>query len=224
MTVSDQMLAARYQPQLMLDEHEPYQPYAYGWTIFREPGQSPSSKFAIAPTGAFAVEYAIFYDWDIGHLYDLEHIWVHVAGDGAVVKVEASSHGGRKPMDIGNGLPAMQGEHAIIYAEAGKHAHWASPEHMNDADRQKLAFLCSTLAGIEGVHLGNPFAEAGAYTAGPEDHNQARSKMEADAFVPTHRYAAATPPKLLTWPDLAADIPRRVTAIMADLRTVSLNG
>jgi Predicted hydrolase (HAD superfamily) len=262
--MTDQDLAERYAPQLMLDLAEPYRPYAYGWTIFRSPGKSPSSKFEVAPEGAFAIEYAIYYDWDIGHLYDLEHVWVHVGEDGAVVKVEASSHGGRKLMDIGNGLPELAGagseaapsppsplrggnegggpsadhrttstpalpprgrgdtnhlpSHPIIYAEAGKHAHWASPDHMSEADRQKLGFLCSTIAGIEGVHLGNRFAKSGAYTASPRDHRLARLKMRADAFAPRHRYQRPdADPVLMPWPELEAAIPGRVEAELASL-------
>ncbi len=260
--MDDAAIAARYAPCLMLDRAEPYQPYAYGWTLFRAPGQSPSSKFHIEPAGAFALEYAIYYDWDIGHLYDLEHVWVHVAEDGSVIKVEASSHGGRKLMDVGNGLPefasrpdlplpsslpGLSGQsilpntldhrdkhggdeggarlpstHPIIYAEAGKHAHWASPDHMSDADRQKLAFLCTTLAGIEGVHLGNLFAKRGDYDPTPRDHRLARIKMRADGFAPSHHYQPLdTLPDLMPWPTLEALIPLRVKAEMAGLETAN---
>ncbi|WP_200946497.1 HAD family hydrolase [Devosia sp. Root685] len=243
----DADLAARYAPQLMLDAHEPYKPHAFGYTIFRTAGQSPSSKFAIEPAGALTVEYAIYYDWDIGHLYDLEHVWVHIDTDGQIIKVEASSHGGRKPMQTDEGLPALVASaheltapappsplwggtegggiagnhptHPVIYAEAGKHAHWASPDHMTEADRQKLAFLCSTLAGIEGVHLGNPFAKRGDYKPTPEDHRLARLKMQSDAFTPSHVYHPLdTTPLLLPWPELEALIPFRITAAMAALK------
>ncbi len=255
--MTDQDLAARYAPQLMLDRAEPYPPYAYGWTIFRAPGQSPSSKFEITPAGALTLEYAIYYDWDIGHLYDLEHVWVHVGEDGRVIRVEASSHGGRKPMDVGNGLPelasssefplpssfpglsgqsilpntldhrdkpggdegraASQASHPIIYVEAGKHAHWASPDHMNASDRQKLDALCGPLAGIEGVHLGNPFAQRGDYTPSARDHRLARIKMRADSFAPSHRYAPTAIPALMPWSDLEAEIPLRVKSTMTAL-------
>ena len=45
--LSDADLAAHYAPHLMLDRNEPYRPHAFGYTIFRAPGQSPSSKFVI---------------------------------------------------------------------------------------------------------------------------------------------------------------------------------
>ncbi|GEM_PF-397878 len=262
--MTDQDLAARYAPQLMLDRAEPYWPYAFGWTIFRAPGQSPSSKFEITPIGAFTVEYAIYYDWDIGHLYDLEHVWVHVGQDGSVVRVEASSHGGRKLMDTGNGLPELaetspiappnsalpsgltrgplgaapasadetnvprvkpegstveaEASHPIIYVEAGKHAHWASPDHMSVSDRQKLDALCGPLSGIEGVHRGNPFAQRGDYAPTARDHRLAKLKMQADRFKPGHRYERfVETPVLMPWPQLEAEIPLRVKSMMARL-------
>lgn len=216
--MTDMMLAQRHAPLLMLDEAEPYSPYAFGWTLFRAPGQSRSSKFHVEPAGAVTIEYAVYYDWDIGHAYDLEHVWVHVAANGAVIKVEASSHGGRKPMEISAGLPEMEGDRPIVYAEAGKHAHWAHPDHMQAGDRQKLGFLCSSLAGIEGVHLGNFFAQRGDYAPTPRDHRLARLKMRADAFAPSHLYRPAPTPRLMPWPELEAEIPLRVKAEMARLR------
>ena len=217
--MTDAALAARHAPQLMLDRAEPYQPVAFGYTVFRAPGGSPSSKFHIEPQGALAVEYAIYYDWDIGHLYDLEHVWVHVGGGGEVIAVEASSHGGRLVMDAGSGLAEMAGDRPVIYAEAGKHAHWATPQQMGPADRQRLTALCGPVAGIEGVHLGNMFAAAGALMPSAADHRLARLKMRHDAFVPQFDYVAPSGvPTLMPWADLAAAIPRRVAAEMARLK------
>ena len=214
----DQALARRHLPLLLLDAAEPYQPVAIGYTIFTAPGQSPSSKFAIEPAGAITIEYAVFYDWDIGHLYDLEHVWVHLDAHGAVIRVEASAHGKREKMDRSNGLPELREGRPVLYAEAGKHAHWALPRQMPPAARERLAMLCGPLAGHEGVHPGNPFAQSGAYQASAKDHRLARLKMMADAFVPTHRYEPADiEPQLMAWSDLAAFIPRRITQIMASL-------
>jgi len=219
-SLGDAELAARHAPQLMLDRAEPYQPVAFGYTVFREAGQSPSSKIRIEPVDALVIEYAIYYDWDIGHLYDLEHVWVHVGDSGAIAKVEASSHGGRLVMDAGAGQAEMLNGHPVLYVEAGKHAHWAAPEHMQAADRQKLAALCSPLAGLEGVHLGNMFARGGLYQATDLDHRLARLKMRHDAFVPTHDYVAvATLPDMLAWPQLAKSIPDRVKTAIAGLHT-----
>lgn len=216
---TDVDLAARYAPQLMLDRDEPYRPVAFGYTVFREAGPSPSSKFLVEPAGALTIEYALYYDWDIGHLYDLEHVWVHVDADGRVVEVEASAHGGRRSMDAGGGRAEFRDGRAVVYVEAGKHAHWAAPTLMSSADRQKLAVLCGPAAGIEGVHLGNPFAARGAYQASAEDHRLARLKMRRDAFEPGHDYAPLeTVPVLVPWVALEAEIPNRIRAELARLR------
>lgn len=213
-----QALAKRHLPLLLLDTAEPYLPVAIGYSVFTGPGQSPSSKFAVEPAGQVTIEYAVFYDWDIGHLYDLEHVWVHLDAKGAVIAVEASAHGRRETMDSGDGLPELREGRPVLYPEAGKHAHWAHPRQMPPAARERLAVLCGPLAGHEGVHLGNSFAEAGAYRASARDHRLARRKMAADAFVPSHRYELADiEPQLMAWPDLAAFIPRRVTQLMAAL-------
>ena len=215
--LEDAALAARYQPVLMLDDAEPYEPLYLGYTLFRAAGQSPSSKFTVTPAGAFCIEYAVWYDWDIGHLYDLEHVWVHVDGEGTVVAVEASQHGQRLAMTLGNGLPDMHGQRPVLYPEAGKHAHWAHPEQVSAGGRQKLQLMCGPLAGIEGVHLGNPFAAAGRYEATPLDHRLARLQMRHDAFIPSFKHSRLAEPLLLAWPQLELMIPDRVRSAMVAL-------
>ena len=85
---------------LLFDAREPFLPLAAGYTLFRQSGPSPSFRqgFAVdlAPQGhppaRLAIEYAIWWDWDIGHLYELEHVWVYVDDGGRVVRCEASWH------------------------------------------------------------------------------------------------------------------------------------
>src|SRR5262249_22202428 len=92
-------LAARYAPILRFDANEPFLPLAAGYTIFRADGLSPSTTRQIAlatpdrPDATLAIEYAIWWDWDIGHLYELEHVWVYLDDQGRVVGCEASWHG-----------------------------------------------------------------------------------------------------------------------------------
>ncbi|WDQ98385.1 HAD family hydrolase [Devosia sp. J2-20] len=224
LSAPDAELAGRYAPQLMLDRAEPYQPVAFGYTVFRAPEASPSSKFRVEPDGALAIEYAIYYDWDIGHLYDLEHVWVHVGLDGAIAKVEASSHGGRLIMDAGAGQAEMLDGRPVVYVEAGKHAHWAMARQMPVVDRQQLSALCGALAGLEGVHLGNPFAKSGLYQASERDHRLARLKMRHDAFVPSHDYVPVqSRPELMSWSQLADLIPQRIKQIMAGLAASNIH-
>jgi putative hydrolase of the HAD superfamily len=213
----DRALALEHLPLWRLDRNEPYQPLAAGYTVFRAPGRSPSTAFDVVPKAAAAIEYAVWYDWDIGHLYDLEHVWVHLDAAGAVIAVDASAHGRRGAMDAGAGLPELRAGRPIVYSEPGKHAHWARPDHIDAAHQQRLIAECGPRAGIEAVHQGNPFAATGAYTATDADHDRARQKMQQDAFTPAFAFLPAKADALLMpWPALAAWIPKRVDWLMAE--------
>ena len=39
------------------------------------------------------IEYAIYWDYDIQHVYDLEHVWIYVDHEGEIASCEASFHG-----------------------------------------------------------------------------------------------------------------------------------
>ncbi|WP_332687082.1 HAD family hydrolase [Devosia sp.] len=217
---SDRDLADRHRPVLRFDRREPYLPVRIGYTVFREPGQSPSSKFAVEPRGGVTIEYAIYYDWDIGHLYDLEHVWVHLDAHGAVAVVEASAHGRREPMMRKAGLPLMEGVRPILFAEPGKHAHWADPEAMRTEAGERLRACCDGLAGHEAVHRGNLFHEAGAYSALPHQDRLARLKMQGDRFEPSFEFSTPdTDAALVPWDDLAQFVPQRVASVMAALES-----
>jgi hypothetical protein len=83
-------LAARYAPILQFDAREPFLPLVVGYTVFRAGAPSPSFPRTVELTKngrldtALAIEYAIWWDWDIGHLYELEHVWVYLDDNGRV--------------------------------------------------------------------------------------------------------------------------------------------
>lgn len=209
---ADHALALRHQPIVRIDQSEPYLPLVMGYTLLRAPQKSPSCRHQITPQGATCIEYAIWYDWDIQHLYDLEHIWVHLDANGSPTAVEASFHGQKVAMPA-----AWQGARPVLYAEPGKHAHWADGQMMQAQMGARLTEWCTTGAGAEGVHLGNPFAAAGQISATPLDHRLARRKMQRDAFTPSFAFTDAPDARLTPWPDLAAWIPARVAALIHDL-------
>lgn len=217
---ADTALAMRHAPRLMLDAAEPYATGAIGWTVAHAPMASPSSKFHLDPEDGTLIEYAIWYDWDIGHLYDLEHVWVRLDPVGAVAEVTASFHGQRVPMDIGGGLPRMAGARPVLFAEPGKHAHWPDPGAMALRGGATIRAACGEKAGHEAVHRGNPFFAAAAYSVTPLADRLARRKMERDAFVPTFSFTRSSDDagaRVMPWDELATWIPARVTALMADL-------
>ena len=217
----DLALAERHRPRLMLCETEPYSPLAFGYTIFREKGQSPSSKFQVRPRpGGISIEYAIWYDWDIQHLYDLEHVWVHLDAEGEIVSVEASRHGRRVVMERENRICEADGGRPVLYAEPGKHAHWASGEEMAECAGRMIAVMCHELAACEGVHTGNAFVEAGLVKPNVRDHRLARLKLTRDAFEPSFVFARSSDEHevaLASWDRLAAWIPQRLENLFASL-------
>src|SRR5689334_11010671 len=89
---ADYDLARRHAPRLRFDRSEPFLPSVVGYTVFRQAGQSPSfpREVTLPARAALAIEYAIWWDWDIQHLYELEHIWVYLDAGEQIVAVDAS--------------------------------------------------------------------------------------------------------------------------------------
>ncbi len=212
---AQEKLAADHRPVLRCCRTEPYAPSRLGWFVTAERANSPSSAFELVPRGAAVIEYVIWCDWDIGHLYDLEHVWVHVDGAGKVVAVEGSQHGRRvelKDCEIQSGRP-------VVYLEPGKHAIWASPEAMAP-EFSRIAGQCGPFAGIDGVHVDNPFGDRGEISATPFGHRLARLKLKRDAFAPAFDFSGLSPSEtapLVHWAELATWIPGRVQTLIAGM-------
>ena len=88
--------ALDYAPIIHFDENETIPVRAVGFTVFRETAKSvsfPGRTVTVPDSAAFTVEYAYYFDYDIEHMYDLEHIWVTVGKEGEVLAAEASFHG-----------------------------------------------------------------------------------------------------------------------------------
>ena len=121
---ADHQLALRYAPLIRFDASEPFLPSVVGYTVFRKNQASASfpRDIRLSDNVDFVVEFAIWWDWDIQHLYDLEHIWAYVDSEGNLVDAEASWHGGNNQMlDEDNQLPLRDGR-LELYSEPGKHA------------------------------------------------------------------------------------------------------
>lgn len=217
----DAHLAWDHMPLLRFDRQEPFAPPVLGYSIHRTAVKSPSSKFLLDPAGGTLIEYAVWYDWDIAHLYDLEHVWVQLDADNRVQCVEASHHGEKRAMTLNGPLPAMQGRRAVLFAEPGKHAHWADAANMVAKAGRRIAEACGPKAGKEGIHLGNPFYNARTYRVTDIDIATARAKLSSDAFRPDFDFAdpgGDARLRLLEWGALAQWIPARVTWLMQTLR------
>ena len=219
-------LAYRYAPVIRFDDREPFMPLAAGYTIFHADGPSPSFRqgrqIVLAPgverQAATAIEYAIWWDWDIGHLYELEHVWVYVDEGGAVVRVEASWHGGQHNMRLGGAL-ALEGDCPVVYSEPGKHAFAPTPAWF--AERRKRFKRSETreLAGASGVLMA-PYIQ-GQVKRTPLHNLLVRSYLAARAFEPSldfSRYFRFEPQMLVPWPALRSWMPGRINHVLDRLR------
>jgi len=209
-------LAARYAPILHFDANEPFLPLAAGYTIFRADGPSPSSNRRVTlatpehPQATQAIEYAIWWDWDIGHLYELEHVWVYLNEQGRVVGCEASWHGQHRSMAQAEGI-AMRGDHVVVYSEPGKHAFAREPAWFAEAQRPHRRAITRELAGCDGVLAPELFAGAIART--PLSDTLARTYLAWRAFDPAWEFSRTftfEESQLVPWPALRNWVPRRV--------------
>lgn len=210
-------LAARHAPVIQFDEREPFLPLAAGYSIFRADAESVSfpRRIELTPTdrppAAFAIEYAIWWDWDIQHLYELEHAWVYVADDGEVVRAEASWHGDYHDMAVDSAL-SLKDQHMQLYSEPGKHAFAPIIEWLDErAERTRRA--CGRLAGAGGVWVTPLFEEELGRLRRPYANTLVRTHLRRHAFEPTWRFnqhVEINSDMLVPWPALEAWIPGRV--------------
>ena len=213
LTKDELKLALRHSPVLRLDRREPFFPSRAAVTVFSEPGESPSFPRSVTiPKGAdFVLEFALWWDWDIQHLYELEHVWIAVEKEGRVVAVEASWHG------ILHRFPhwRMADTHPVLFCQPGKHAFAPDPYHF---PRWGTWYACTVGAGGMGLLVKDMFTEA--FTPSEELDRVVRRYLRRFAFVPTFRFTKEVrlpPEAFTTWDELRRYIPERVKAVLTEL-------
>jgi glycerophosphoryl diester phosphodiesterase len=219
----DYDLALRHAPHILFDQQEPFLPSIVGYTIF--PQDAPSASFPreikLPLKANCAIEYAVWWDWEIQHLYELEHIWIYLDADEHIIYAEASWHGSYNVMDDGDGLPIEQGR-LVICSEPGKHAFTPSPKWLLDrADITR--HCCGAEAGRAGL-LVTPIFEGIITSRNPVANRVVHSYLECLAFEPafefTQRFELETA-TFVPWEALFKYIPRRVAWLVGELcRTI----
>ena len=218
---SDLALAKRLAPVLRFADNEPFLPSRVGISVLREVGPSPSTQLeiAMAPGAVCVVEYAIWWDWDIQHLYELEHVWLHLDADEQVIQVEASAHGGKFPMALPDGRLPRAGDRISLVSAPGKHAFTAT-EADQAVHAESLGIACQELAGRGGILVNEMFAQA-LQGLTPEDHRAVKRFLQSRAFLPASEYSQHIDLATLefsSWTDLAAWIPNRVRDVLTEVR------
>ncbi|RME78835.1 MAG: hypothetical protein D6784_01855, partial [Chloroflexi bacterium] len=170
-----------------------------------------------SPPAAVAIEYAIWWDWDIQHLYELEHVWVYLDGAGRVVRAEASWHGGYHSLEVNGQLP-LEGQHIRLFSEPGKHAF--APVRDWLVERQPRTRLsCTRHAGMGGVWV-TPLFEQVIKVKTPQTDRLVHTYLSRFAFEPTWEFSRQFPipaDMLVPWPALHNWIPDRVAWWVARL-------
>jgi len=218
---SEYALAKRHAPVLYFDRLEPFFPVVVGYTVFTAEGESLSFKRTVQlPEGVTtAIEYAVWWDWDIQHLYELEHLWVYLDADEQLVAGEGSFHGGFRILeDKDEKTPVEQGR-LVAYAEPGKHAFAGRPAQLGGR-RLITEVCCRGLAGNGDVLINHMFE--GRITVSPLQRRLTRRFMKAHAFTPSYDFSKRVDWQgvtLVTWETLKAWIPERVNAWLTQLET-----
>jgi glycerophosphoryl diester phosphodiesterase len=211
---SDYQLALQHAPYIRFDDREPFLPSVVGYTIFHESGASPSFPRQIyLDSGVVtAIEYAIWWDWDIGHLYELEHVWVFINQNGEPVRADASWHAGYNAMVNESGQTPIQGGRLIVYSEPGKHAFAPFPEFF--LERKPGTLLeCERNAGIGGVHV-TPLFEGTIHDRTPLNNRLVHTYLERQSFTPAYNFSRIFDLReaiFVPWDNLWRWIPARVT-------------
>ncbi len=205
--------AARYAPIIRADKREPFTLLAAGYTIFDREDESPSfvprrrvEWGSVGYRAVRAVEYALWWDWDIGHLYELEHAWTFVGARGEVVAVEASWHGMYGQAEGG----ALEDTHPVLLAQPGKHAMAASVEPFMEI-RAWAEQEAGPDAGKGGVLETELFR--GRLPKTPENDARVTTYLKKLAFTPTWKFPRRFPvtrEMLVPWKTLDEWIPARV--------------
>ncbi len=211
-TDKDYSLAHRHAPQIRFDTKEPFFPLAAAYSVIRSASQSPSSTFAIDPENGIAIEYAIWWDWDIQHLYELEHIWIYLDADETLLKIEASAHGGRILMMTEDGSLPLEDGRVTLFSEPGKHA-FAPEQQWLIGGSERTDLSCGDEAGEGGILTGNPFNRAAFGPPTLEEHRLTKRYLQRLAFQPVYEFSQLFDLQsipFVTWQQLYDWIPRRI--------------
>ena len=188
LTDADRALAGAIAPVIRFAANEPFLPTHVGITALNKPRQSPSAELQITfgPGVVRVIEYAIWWDWDIQHLYELEHIWLKLDADDQVIAVEASAHGGIFPMVLADGALPLEEGRVTLFSAPGKHAFSATAEGRLPA-AEATTVSCQELAGRATILVNDMFRLAlDGLTA--EDHRAVKRYLQARAFLPAFTF------------------------------------
>ena len=200
---------------ILLDAREPFRPRRLGYTLLEHSQRSPSflREIEIVPPAVLAIEYAIWWEWDIGHLFDLEHVWVYLDAAGTVLACEGSYHGYYRELDV-----SLENGHVVVLALPGKHSFGASLEDFA-ASKAETERACGPEAGRSGLLIPHLYLER--LRKDPHDDALIFAYLQRRSFVPAWQFTRRIVPaagQLFPWHELEVWLPGQVEAWLARLR------
>ncbi|WP_051545292.1 hypothetical protein [Butyrivibrio sp. MC2021] len=220
-------------PILYMDEREPFSIRKVGYEVYEEDGAGSVSfnrkfDFQNYKGTVKVIEYAYYLDYDIQHLYDLEHIWIYMDEDENMVGAEGSYHGRflratapgftsvfkKGEMDeeylIHDGAASRviypKGSRLIMYSQPGKHAMLSNPKLMYLYP--ELFEACDRLCGINGLDAPEKFLKD-IHLSQEENRKVARYIKEKFSFEPVMRFQEReiNHDDYIPWQELEWEIP-----------------
>ena len=166
---------------------------------------------------ALVIEYAIWWTWDIVHLYELEHIWVFLDVNEQIIGVEASWHGDVHDMTSDGTVPLKDGR-VMLYSEPGKHAF--SPANKIPHDQiERTRQLCRQMAGTGGLLVTPIFEELRVLKTRRVDQ-LVYSFLQRQAFEPSFDFGQSflvSADILISWSALQEWIPSHLSRVIDGL-------
>lgn len=215
----------KYVPHVRFDRREPFPLVAVGYTVFHQSGASPSCNMQLhLKPEETVIEYAFYYDFDIQHLYDLEHAFVRLDKEGSVTGIISSFHGKFLNAFL-PGKTEFENGHPVLYAQPGKHAFMPKPEYFELALERDAC--CNEYAGSDGLLIAPMFRDS--LSKDPEtDRKIAAYIKEKYAFEPSWEFTdrCSAQPKtediLIPWERLRSVIAGRVDSIRQQIEAGEL--
>lgn len=213
--IDSKELALKYAPILMFDQKEPFIPYKVGFTIYRENSFSTSfNRKILLEKDEICIEYALYWDFDIEHMYDLEHIWVYIK-DNKITKIEGSWHGKYKTFHYFELLD----DKPVLYVQPGKHALLNNSKDYTENlfNYLRTVIPCLFLSGRGGLLQKNY-----KINLTKEEEKQIKDFIKSHSFLPSFIFSkkfVINNDILVIWEELKKEIPLRITELLKHIIT-----
>ncbi|WP_319496687.1 HAD family hydrolase [uncultured Cohaesibacter sp.] len=214
------LLARQLAPILLCDKNEPFEPAVVGISHLKRGEPSPSfhhkNPFTRAPNRTNSVlEYAIWWNGDIQHLYELDHVWIYLNENNSPIHITASAHG--EMIDISQSN--WQDRQIRLFCEPGKHALAPTSAEIIEK-RAWLDEACSSSEQIYGFQIPDAFKDHLSFLS-PYDHFLACDYLRGMRFQPSYRFEKSfdlSKVPFVSWNELETLIPRLLRDQTEELR------